>query len=176
MAVSPPLNLHAWIDAHQHLLQPPVGNQYLYDGDELFVMVVGGPSARNDFRITPSEVFFHQITGDMTVRIRDEDRMTDYRVGAGETFFIPAGVPHSPRRPSGTVGLVVQRRRSPGETEQVVFYCDKCGGLVWNQAFDQAGLVEQFKAEMEAFWADDERRTCRNCGAKVEKPLSLPTD
>jgi len=170
MAVAAPLNLQAWIEEHRHLLKPPVGNQYMYDGEDFFIMIIGGPNARNDFHITKSEEFFYQIKGDVTVRIREGDKIVDHRIKEGETFFIPGGVPHSPQRGPGTIGMVVERRRPPGEMEHMVFYCENCGELVCDQEFDLADIVHHFKEMMESFWADDERRTCKKCGTKVEKP------
>ena len=169
--VAPPINLSKWIEEHRHLLKPPVGNRYLYDGDDFFVMIIAGPNARNDFHISGSEEFFFQIKGDITVRIREDGGIKDYPLREGETFFIPGNVPHSPQRPPGTLGLVVERRRPPGEMEHLVFYCEKCGELVHDMEFDCKDIVEHFRRAMEDFWADDELRTCKKCGAKVEKPV-----
>src|SRR2546428_9065445 len=62
--------------------------------------------------------------------------MVDQIVREGETFFIPPNVPHSPQRPPDTVGVVVERRRPPGEKEHVIFYCENCGALVEDIHFD----------------------------------------
>jgi len=170
MAVLPPINLKAWVEEHRHLLRPPVGNRYLYDGKDFFVMVVGGPNARNDFHITASEEFFYQVQGDITVRIREDGKIKDYKLREGDTFFIPPNVPHSPRRPPNTIGLVVERVRPAGELEHLVFYCEGCGELVHDIEFDCKDIVEHFRDTMEAFWKNDALRTCRKCGRKVEKP------
>ena len=88
--VAPPLDLLNWVKENRHLLKPPVGNKYLYRGQDFFVMIVGGPNARNDFHVSRSEEFFYQIKGDIKVRIREDDRVKEYTIREGETFFIPA--------------------------------------------------------------------------------------
>lgn len=110
MPVSRPFNFQQWIDEHRHLLKPPVGNQQVFKGnDDFIVMVVGGPNARKDYHVDDSEEFFFQLEGDMTLKIIEDGRPVDVPIRAGEIFLLPAGVPHSPRRPAGTVGLVVER-------------------------------------------------------------------
>ncbi len=66
-------------------------------------------------------------------------------------------------------GLVVERRRPPGENEHVIFYCENCGALVEDIHFDCKDIVDHFSQAMLEFWADDARRTCKKCGKKVEK-------
>ncbi|MCP3902603.1 MAG: 3-hydroxyanthranilate 3,4-dioxygenase [Planctomycetes bacterium] len=164
-----PMNFQAWVEENKHLMKPPVGNRYLYDGSDFFVMVIAGPNARNDFHITDSEEFFFQIKGDVVVRIREDGQIKDVPIREGETFFIPGGVPHSPQRGPNTLGMVVERRRPAGETEHVVFYCEACGELVHDMEFDCKDIVEHFAEAMEEFWADEELSTCK-CGVRVIKP------
>jgi 3-hydroxyanthranilate 3,4-dioxygenase len=166
----PPMNLKQWVEEHKDELKPPVGNKYLYRGEDFFIMVVGGPNARNDFHVTASEEFFYQVKGDIVVRIREDDKIIDYTVKEGETFFIPPHVPHSPQRGPGTIGVVVERNRPPGELEHLQFYCEGCGDLVHDLEFDLKDIVVHFRQMMEEFWANDEQRTCGNCGKMVERP------
>ena len=168
--VQPPINLENWIEENRETFKPPVSNRYLYDGRDFFVMVIKGPNARNDFHLVDSEEYFYQLKGDINVRVREGDRIVDHIVREGETFFIPPNVPHSPQRPPDTIGVVVERRRPPGEKEHVIFYCENCGSLVEDIHFDCADIVEHFSQAMLDFWNDDARRTCKNCGAKVQKP------
>lgn len=169
--VMPAINLAKWVEEHRDELRPPVGNRYLYDGEDFFVMVIAGPNARNDFHVTDSEEYFYQVKGDVVVRIREEDgSIRDYPVREGETFFIPGGVPHSPQRGPNTVGVVVERVRPAGETEHIVFYCEKCGELVHDLEFDCRDIVDHFRDAMEEFWADPKRSTCKGCGTRVVKP------
>lgn len=168
--VQPPLKLNAWIEENRHLFKPPVSNRYVYDGRDFFVIVIMGPNARNDFHQVDSEEFFYQLKGDIKVRIREGDRITNHLVREGETFFIPPNVPHAPVRPPNTLGLVVERRRPPGEREHVIFYCDRCEALVEDIHFDCADIVQALSQAMLDFWADEARRICKNCGQKVQKP------
>lgn len=168
-SVQTPLNLNAWIEENSHLFKPPVSNRCVYDGRDFFVMVIKGPNARNDFHQVDSEEFFYQLKGNIKVRIRQGDRIVDHMVREGETFFIPPNVPHAPVRPPETLGMVVERRRPPGESEHVIFYCDNCEALVEDIHFDCADIVQAFSQAMLDFWADDARRTCKNCGQKVEQ-------
>src|SRR6266480_403458 len=167
--VQPPVNLENWIEENRDKFKPPVSNRYLYDGRDFFVMVIKGPNARNDFHLVDSEEYFYQLKGDITVRVREGGRIIDHVVREGETFFIPPNVPHSPQRPPETIGVVVERRRPPGEKEHVIFYCENCGALVDDIHFDCKDIVEHFSQAMLDFWNDDKRRTCKKCGAKVEK-------
>ncbi len=168
-----PVNLRKWVDEPRSEFKPPVGNKYLYDGNDFFVMVIGGPNARNDFHVSNSEEYFFQLKGDIVVRIREEGQIKDVPVREGETFFIPGNVPHSPTRPPGTIGVVVERRRPPGETEHLQFYCEKCGELVYDKEFDCKDIVKHFTQAMEEFWADAELSTCSKCGTRVGKPTPV---
>src|SRR4030095_12581916 len=168
--VQPPIDLENWIEENREKFKPPVSNRYLYDGRDFFVMVIKGPNARNDFHLVDSEEYFYQLKGDIKVRVREGDRIVDHIVHEGETFFIPPNVPHSPQRPPDTLGVVVERRRPPGEKEHVIFYCENCGALVEDIHFDCADIVEHFSQAMLDFWNDDARRTCKKCGTKVPKP------
>jgi 3-hydroxyanthranilate 3,4-dioxygenase len=168
----PPVNLRKWVEEHRSELKPPVSNKYLYDGQDFFVMVIGGPNARNDFHVTESEEYFFQLQGDIVVRIREGDEIKDVVVREGETFFIPGGVPHSPTRPPNTIGVVVERRRPPGETEHLQFYCENCHKLVHDLEFDCKDIVEHFSQAMKAFWADEKLSTC-SCGTRVREATPI---
>ncbi len=172
-SVAPPINIMKWVEANRDKLRPPVGNKYLYDGNDFFVMVIGGPNARNDFHQTNSEEYFFQLKGDIIVRILEGGEIKDVIVREGETFFIPSNVPHGPTRPPGTIGIVVERRRPPGETEHQQFYCRNCGQLVYDKEFDCKDIVEYFAQSMEEFWADSGLNTCKNCGTPNGKPTPI---
>ena len=170
--VMPPINIRAWVEEHIDDFRPPVGNKYLYHGEDFFVMVIGGPNARNDFHKTGSEEYFFQLKGDICVQTIEDGRIVSHVIREGDTFFNPPNVPHAPQRPPNTIGVVVERNRPAGEIEHQQFYCDQCHELVWDEGFDCKDIVEHFRDSMEAFWSDPERSTC-TCGHRVPKPAPV---
>src|SRR5438034_6120244 len=118
MAVVSPLNLKKWVDEHRHILKPPVGNAQVYrDVKDFIIMIVGGPNSRKDYHYDESEEFFYQIEGEITLKIIEDGKPKDIHLKAGDIFLLPPHVPHSPQRPANTVGMVVERKREPGEVD-----------------------------------------------------------
>ncbi|WP_426058276.1 3-hydroxyanthranilate 3,4-dioxygenase [Hymenobacter sp. B1770] len=171
MPITRPFNIQAWIDEHRHLLKPPVGNQQVFKGNKDFiVMVVGGPNARKDYHVDAGEELFWQIEGTMTVKIIEDGQPVDITIGPGEMFLLPPNVPHSPRRPAGTVGLVLERYRDAGEADGFQWYCENCGNKLYEEFAAITDIVAQLPPIMNAFWQDDEKRTCKQCGTYMEAP------
>ncbi len=78
MALTPPFNLHKWIDDNRHLLKPPVGNKNIYPlSDDYIVMVVAGPNARKDYHYNETEELFYQLEGSIKVVVQDEGLQMD---------------------------------------------------------------------------------------------------
>jgi 3-hydroxyanthranilate 3,4-dioxygenase len=164
------LNLKGWVDEHRELLKPPVGNKMVWQDSEFLVMVVGGPNQRKDFHIEDGEEFFYQIEGDITVRIMEEGKSRDIEVKEGEMFLLPARVPHSPQRPAGTVGMVIERQRKPGELDHLRWYCEGCGEVLHDASFQLEDLGTQLKPIIESFYGDEAVRTCQKCNAVMQVP------
>jgi len=159
-----PINLQAWVAEHRHLLKPPVGNKPIWDGDYL-VMVVGGPNQRSDYHINPGPELFFQVEGDIVLKIIDDGQPRDVPIRQGELFLLPAGVPHSPQRAAGTVGLVVEVPKFARGTHHLRWYCRQCNNVLHDAAFEPVDLGKQIKAMIEEFKADAALRTCKKCGA-----------
>jgi 3-hydroxyanthranilate 3,4-dioxygenase len=164
MTTTAPINLHAWVAEHRHLLKPPVGNKPIWDGDYL-VMVVGGPNQRADYHINPGPELFFQVEGDIVLKIIDDGQPRDVPIRQGELFLLPAGVPHSPQRAAGTVGLVVEVPKFARGTHHLRWYCRQCNNVLHDAAFEPVDLGKQIKAMIEEFKADAALRTCKKCGA-----------
>jgi 3-hydroxyanthranilate 3,4-dioxygenase len=62
-------NFQAWIDANKEKFKPPVGNAQVWEDGEMMVTVVGGPNQRRDYHDDPTEEFFYQLKGNISLRI-----------------------------------------------------------------------------------------------------------
>ncbi len=161
-----PFNFARWIEENRELLKPPVGNRQLFPGSEMVVQVVGGPNRRVDFHDDPAEEFFYQITGDMVLKVHDRGKIEDVRIREGDVFLLPPHVRHSPQRPvPGSVGLVVEGARRPGDKDGFEWFCFNCGALVHRVEVELKDIVADLPPLYEAFYASGEARTCRRCGA-----------
>jgi 3-hydroxyanthranilate 3,4-dioxygenase len=163
-------NFRQWIDAHRHLLKPPVGNKLVFRDTEFIIMVVGGPNSRSDFHVDPAEEFFYQLEGDMTLRTVQEGRIVDVAIREGDILLLPPRVPHSPQRRPQTVGLVIERRRRPGEQDGLQWYCEKCHALLYEEHFPLTDIETQFPPVFARFFGSLEHRTCRHCGTVAPAP------
>jgi 3-hydroxyanthranilate 3,4-dioxygenase len=164
-------NFRQWIDEHRHLLKPPVGNQQVYKGNKDFiVMVVGGPNARKDYHYNEGEEFFFQLEGDIVVKIIEDGKPVDISIKEGDIFLLPGKTPHSPQRPAGTVGLVIERHRQEGEIDGFLWYCENCGNKLYEEYLELTDIVTQLPVVMNNFWASEEKRTCKNCGTVMAPP------
>src|SRR5688572_17758448 len=127
MPIRRPFNFKQWIDEHRHLLKPPVGNKCVYEDAEFIVMVVGGPNSRKDYHFNEGEEFFYQLEGDIVLKIIEEGKPVDVPIKQGEIYLLSPRVPHSPRRPANSVGLVMERKRTENELDGFQWYCEECG-------------------------------------------------
>lgn len=173
MQISKPFHFQKWIDNNRDQLKPPVGNKKIYDEtDDFIVMVVGGPNGRKDYHWEEGEELFYQLEGDITVKIINEDgEREDIEIKEGEMFLLPPHVPHSPQRPAGSVGLVIERNRHEGEIDKLIWYCENCDEKLNEESFELEDIGTQIKEAIEEFMSDEEKRTCDNCGTVMENTL-----
>ena len=171
MAIQKPFNFKKWISDNRHLLKPPVGNQCVYKEAESFiVMVVGGPNARKDYHYNESEEFFHQLEGDIVLKIIEDGKPVDIPIREGDIFLLPPKVPHSPQRPANTVGLVMEKKRDPKDKDGLMWFCGSCNEKLYDEYFQLTDIVKQLPPIMNKFYASEELRTCKKCGTVMEKP------
>ena len=161
--LSPAFNLQVWIDQHRHLLKPPVGNKCIVDGD-FIVMIVGGPNARTDYHWDEGPEFFYQIEGEMVLKIQEKGQARDIPIKAGEMFYLPARVPHSPQRSAGGIGLVIERKRLAHEKDGLLWYCERCNHELYEEFFQLENIESDFPAVFERFYRSKDHRTCAACG------------
>lgn len=163
-----PINLQAWIEEHRHLLKPPVGNKVVHDGD-FIVMVVGGPNQRTDYHWDEGAEWFHQLEGEMVLRIQEDDgsgklAVRDIPIRAGESFLLPPRVPHSPQRMAGSIGMVIERKRLAHEDDGLMWFCEQCNEKLYEEYFHLVDIENDFPPVFDRFYSSREHRTCKACG------------
>ena len=156
-------NFQQWIEQHRDLLRPPVGNKCLFQEGTFIIMVVGGPNARSDFHVNQSDEFFYQLQGDIFLRVIEEGKVREIPIRAGEVFLLPAGLPHSPQRSSGSLGLVVEKRRQSHERDGLQWYCSKCHHKLYEEFFYLQDIETQFAGVFERYY-DSNHSVCNQCG------------
>jgi 3-hydroxyanthranilate 3,4-dioxygenase len=160
-----PLNLKRWIDEHRDLLKPPVGAERVWKDSQFMIMVVGGPNARRDFHIDPSDEFFYQVEGDMALEYIDgEGKRQRETIREGEVLLMPANTPHSPQRWPNTVGLVVERVRKSDEPEGYAWYCERCDRKLYELSRGEGDILLDLRKVASEFNASQSLRTCKSCG------------
>jgi 3-hydroxyanthranilate 3,4-dioxygenase len=170
MSAAPPFNLIRWIEQNRNLLKPPVGNKLLFEDSTFIIMAVGGPNSRKDFHHDPSAEFFYQVEGDMVLKTVQDGRMIDVPIRAGELYLLPPEVPHSPQRPAGSVGVVVERRRGPDELDGFSWYCENCGHRLFFERIAVHDIERQLPAIFSRFYSSIQQRTCSVCGTVMQAP------
>ncbi|HEY0231167.1 MAG TPA: 3-hydroxyanthranilate 3,4-dioxygenase [Dokdonella sp.] len=163
MSLTPPFDFQRWIDEHRHLLKPPIGNKCIVDGD-FIVMVVGGPNARTDYHWEEGPEFFHQLEGEMVLKVQEEGRVRPIPIRAGEIFYLPPRVPHSPQRMPGSIGLVIERKRLAHEQDGLMWFCERCNHKLYEEYFHLNNVETDFQHVFERFYRSIPARTCASCG------------
>lgn len=163
--VPPVFNFDTWIEEHKHLLRPPVNNRQMWEpmGD-FIVQIIGGPNQRTDFHIDPYEEWFYQYRGSMHVNLMTKDGLQRVDIPEGSMWMLPRNVPHSPQRPEpDSIGIVIERIREEGTTEQFVWFCATCEAQVHAAELQVRDIVADLPPVFERFYNDETARTCQQC-------------
>lgn len=161
-----PINFTRWIEEHQHLLQPPVGNQQVWKDADMIVTVVGGPNQRSDFHDDPFEEYFHQFKGNAHLLIADRGKFERIDLREGDIFLLPAHVRHSPQRPEpGSLCTVIELPRPAGTKDAFEWYCAACGTRVHRAELQLSSIVSDLPVVYQSFYdAPAATRVCPQCG------------
>lgn len=175
MPLPGPVNLHAWIEENRHLLKPPVGNKTIVQED-FIVMIVGGPNTRTDYHFEEGPEWFFQLEGEMVLRIQEDGAARDIPIRAGETFYLPPRVPHSPQRMPGSIGLVMERKRLAHEDDALMWFCVNCNHKLYEEFFHLTDIEKDFFVVFERFYRSEDLRTCKQCGTLNPRPTRYEMD
>lgn len=164
-------NIASWIEENRELLKPPVSNKNLYfEADDFIVMLVGGPNRRKDYHYNETEELFYQVEGQIEVSVQDGGEKKTLKLGPGDLYLHPAKMPHSPKRPAGSVGLVVeQKRKEPGAKDGLLWFCENCNNKLHEVYFPLENIEQDFLKHFQDFYDSEELRTCDQCGTVMER-------
>ena len=85
-------------------------------------------------------------------------------------------MPHSPQRPAGSVGIVVERRRNPDELDGFSWYCEHCGHCLYLERVAVRNIETQLPEIFSRFYSSLARRTCSACGTVMQAPGTVTPD
>jgi 3-hydroxyanthranilate 3,4-dioxygenase len=162
--LSNPINFRKWIEDNRQRLKPPVCNKMIWEEGDFICMVIGGPNRRTDYHYDEGPEFFHQLEGDMVLKVMEDGSLRDIPIREGEIFLLPPRVPHSPQRLEDTLGLVIERKRMAHEQDGLMWFCERCHYKLYEEYFHLVNIETQFPPVFDRFYRSEERRTCGNCG------------
>ena len=169
MKIKNPFNLHKWIEENRHLLKPPVANKNLYvESGDYIVMIVAGPNARKDYHYNETEELFYQIEGDILVKTQQDGELVQYEIKEGEMFLLPPKIPHSPVRSEGSIGLVIERKRTSDHKDGLMWFSDQANALLYEEYFQLTNVEKDFLPVFKRFYSDEKLRTCPKTGEIME--------
>ncbi len=167
-----PFSLEAWIAQHMPKALGAIGNKEVFKGSDFIFQIIKGPNARNDFHIDPWDEIFFQLKGHIFVHVIEDGRERRVRIAEGEVFLLPKRTYHSPRRPPGSVGLVIERPRLKDELDGFAWFCPACANKLHEVEFWCADIETELGRVVGAFNRDEVQRTCKKCGSVLADPAS----
>ena len=169
MAIQKPFNLTKWIEENRDLLKPPVGNKNLYvDSGDYIVMIVAGPNARKDYHYNETEELFYQLEGNIILKTQQNGKKVEIPIKEGEMFLLPPKVPHSPIRPSGSIGLVIERKRREEDKDGLMWFSETANELLYEEYFHLTNVEKDFLPVFKRFYSNEKLRTCPKTGEIME--------
>jgi 3-hydroxyanthranilate 3,4-dioxygenase len=90
-------------------------------------------------------------------------------LGPGDMFLLPAGIPHSPGRSEGSIGLVVERvREGKGFKDGLLWFCESCNHKLHETYFELKNIENDFLPHFKHYYQSEDLRTCKKCGHVME--------
>ena len=88
---------------------------------------------------------------------------------------MPKNIYHSPRRPPGSPGLVIERprRNVKEELDGIAWFCPSCANRLDQVDFWCDDIERGLREIIGAFNADAARRTCKKCSTVLPDPTKI---
>ena len=63
-----------------------------------------------------------------------------------------------------SIGLVIERKRLPGESDGLLWFCERCNHKLYEEFFTLEDVEHDFLAVFDRFYRSLDARTCKACG------------
>ena len=83
-------------------------------------------------------------------------------------FLLPAKIPHSPVRPKGSIGLVIEKVRTNKDKDGLIWFCENCNEKLFEEYFHLKNIEKDFKPVFKKFYKSEFLRTCKNCNFTMD--------
>jgi 3-hydroxyanthranilate 3,4-dioxygenase len=70
-----------------------------------------------------------------------------------------------------SIGLVIERKRQPGELDGLQWYCEGCDNKLYEEFFPLVNIEKDFPPVFDRFYSSEANRTCKHCGKIMEPPV-----
>lgn len=148
------------------------GRQILWQDSESLAFLSSGRRQRLDFHVDPSDEVTFQLSGEQHLHyITPEGERRIAVIKAGQILLCPGGIPHSPRVSEDAWFIVFERRRRPEERDRFIWFCEECGGKVYEVTVAVGDYRQDPVSQVhKQFYGDELLRTCKGCGAVIPAP------
>jgi 3-hydroxyanthranilate 3,4-dioxygenase len=171
-------NLQEWINSNrQEWAQGPGRLKLIWEDSDYLAFVSSEPTTELQFHVNPGDEIFYQLEGKLDLHHITSDGDREISVmHPGDILLLPANRPHSPRRedPDWSWTLVVTRKRSPGEMDRWVWFCENCNNKLYETIFASTGpgavAAKARDGAKEDLRANEKLRACSKCGELLPTP------
>ena len=111
---------------------------------------------------------FYQIEGDILVKTQQNGKLVEVPIKEGEMFLLPPKIPHSPVRSEGSIGLVIERKRTKKDKDGLMWFSEKANALLYEEYFNLTNIEKDFLPVFKRFYSDEKLRTCPITGEIME--------
>ena len=148
------------------------GRAVLWQDSESLAFLSSGRRERKDFHIDPSDEVTLQLSGvQRLVYLTPEGKQQTAVIEAGQMLLCPSGVPHSPRVEENSWFIVFERKRKPGEKDQFMWLCEKCGNKIYEVSVEVGDYRQDPVSQVhQEFYGDESLRACKQCGTVISVP------
>ena len=94
--------------------------------------------------------------------------MVEVPIKEGEMFLLPPKIPHSPVRSEGSIGLVIERKRTKKDKDGLMWFSDTANALLYEEYFNLTNIEKDFLPVFKRFYSNEKLRTCPKTGEVME--------